>query len=73
MIGNRKGVAEMEGLIFGLFALSFILLISMVYHIRAIWRPGLSMTKQLLIKRARILGLAGSIVLLFAVLLLYRI
>ncbi|MFK2825860.1 hypothetical protein QYG89_09270 [Bacillus sp. B190/17] len=62
----------MEGVIFGLFALSFILLISMVHHIRAIWRPGISMSRPLLIKRVRILGIAGGFFLLLAVLLVYR-
>lgn len=62
----------MEGIIFGLFALSFILLISMIHHIRSIWRPGISMSRPLLIKRARALGIAGGFILLIAILLLYR-
>ncbi|KAB7704950.1 hypothetical protein F9802_15415 [Bacillus aerolatus] len=62
----------MEGVIFGLFALSFILLISMIHHIRSIWRPGISRSRNLLMRRAKVLGIAGSAILLFAVLLLYR-
>ncbi|MEK4030948.1 MULTISPECIES: hypothetical protein [Bacillaceae] len=61
----------MEGIIFGLFALSFILLISMIHHIRSIWRPGISMSRPMLIQRARTLGIAGGFILVIAVLMLY--
>ncbi|MBM7647611.1 hypothetical protein JOC78_000532 [Bacillus ectoiniformans] len=61
----------MEGVIFGLFALSFILLIGMVNQVRAILQPGMSMSKHILKKRAKVLGISGGIILVLAVLLSY--
>ncbi len=61
----------MEGVIFGFYAIGFILLMGMVNHIRAIWKPGLTMTRRSLKQRAIVLGLAGAGSVVIAVILTF--
>ncbi|MGX1265039.1 5-bromo-4-chloroindolyl phosphate hydrolysis protein [Rossellomorea marisflavi] len=50
----------MDGIIFGFFALSVILVISMVYNIMSFKRPGIYPPKSILKKRAGMMGTAGA-------------
>ncbi|WP_174730604.1 hypothetical protein [Mesobacillus harenae] len=61
----------MDGVIFGLFALSFILYYGMCHYILASNRPGIYPPKTLLKKRAKALAAGGTIVLLLAAFIYY--
>ncbi|WP_100403362.1 hypothetical protein [Bacillus sp. FJAT-42315] len=61
----------MEGVIFACYAISFILLMSMVNYIREICKPGICMSKHVAKQRIKIFGIAGGVFLVLAVLLTY--
>lgn len=61
----------MEGVIFACYAISFILLMSMINYIREIYRPGISMSKHVAKQRIKIFGIAGGVLLVLAILLTY--
>ncbi|KPL61525.1 hypothetical protein [Rossellomorea vietnamensis] len=63
----------MDGIIFGFFALSTVLFLSMVYNFISIQRPGMYPPKNILKKRATILGAGGLITFLIGILLWFAV
>ncbi|WP_064092135.1 hypothetical protein [Rossellomorea aquimaris] len=57
----------MDGIIFGFFALSGVLFLSMVYNFISIQKPGMYPPKNILKKRAAILGSGGLVTFLVGV------
>ncbi|XXM73987.1 hypothetical protein ACQ0QQ_08905 [Lysinibacillus sphaericus] len=58
----------MDGIIFGFFALSVVLFLSMVYNFIGIQRPGIYPPKNMLKRRAAMLGSGGVISFLIGIL-----
>ncbi|MGR3763438.1 hypothetical protein [Rossellomorea sp. NS-SX7] len=58
----------MDGIIFGFFALSGVLFLCMVYNFIKIQRPGMYPPKNMLKRRASIMGTGGVITFLIGVL-----
>ncbi|PFA62571.1 hypothetical protein CN378_20315 [Bacillus sp. AFS015802] len=63
----------MDGIIFGFFALSGVLFLSMVYNFISIQRPGMYPPKNILKKRATILGSGGLITFLIGILFWFAV
>ncbi|MDQ0214757.1 hypothetical protein J2S13_001154 [Oikeobacillus pervagus] len=59
----------MDGVIFGLFALSAVFFFGMFHYIFALYRPGIYPPKNILKKRAGFLGMSGLVTFLIGVLL----
>ncbi|WP_338753497.1 hypothetical protein [Bacillus sp. FJAT-52991] len=61
----------MEGIIFACYAISFILLMSMVNHIRGICKQGICMSRHVAKQRIKIFGITGVLFLVLSILLTY--
>jgi hypothetical protein len=68
MIGRRGGVVD--GIIFGLFALSIILFFGMAHYLLSLKKTGVYPPKNILKKRAGVLGIGGGISFFLAIILL---
>jgi hypothetical protein len=55
-----KGGSRLDGIIFGLFALSIVLLFGAVYNALSIKRPGFYPPKKVLKRRAVLLAVVGG-------------
>jgi hypothetical protein len=62
-------VGDVDGIIFGFFALSAILFFGMLHYIMAIQKPGMYPPKNILKRRAGVLGTGGVVALLLGILL----
>jgi hypothetical protein len=59
----------LDGIIFGLFALSIVLFFGAIYHILSLKKPGFYPPKKVLKKRAVLLAISGGIGVLLALFL----
>jgi len=61
----------MEGIVFGIFAISFILFFGTFHYLLATKRPGVYPPKPLLKKRAFVLGIGGIFFFIIGLFLFY--
>jgi hypothetical protein len=66
---EKEGVEDVDGIIFGFFALSAILFFGTVHYFMAAQKPGMYPPKNILRRRAGVLGSGGVITLILGVLL----